>query len=166
MGPSQNTDGDRNAEPPPPHDREARPTPTPPPDGSPPAPEQWQEFTAGRLPGLLDFEVVEIGTGLVRARMPLTPEHLAPNGRLHAATVVALADTACGIGARLALPDGAAGFATVDLTTSYLGTAREGWVHAVATLAHGGRRTQVWDAVVSDDKERTIALFRCTQLIV
>ena len=135
-------------------------------DGSAPDAKAWQEFTAGRLPGLLDFEVVELDVGLVHAKMPVTQAHLAPNGRLHAATVVALADTACGIGARMALPDGATGFATLELNASYLSTASEGWVHTVATLSHGGRRTQVWDAVIHDDRERTIALFRCTQLIV
>jgi acyl-coenzyme A thioesterase PaaI-like protein len=33
-------------------------------------------------------------------------------------------------------------------------------------LAHGGRTTQIWDATVRDTEERTLALFRCTQLIL
>ncbi|WFR74667.1 PaaI family thioesterase [Prescottella defluvii] len=75
------------------------------------------------------------------------------------------ADTACGIGTRLALPAGASGFTTVELKTNYLGTARSGVVTATAVRVHGGRRTQIWDATVCDDEGRTIALFRCTQLV-
>jgi 1,4-dihydroxy-2-naphthoyl-CoA hydrolase len=34
-------------------------------------------------------------------------------------------------------------------------------------MAHGGRTTQVWDAVVTDaDNGKPIALFRCTQMIL
>lgn len=78
---------------------------------------------------------------------------------------MALADTACGIGCRLALPEGAKGFTTTQVTSDYVGTAREGRVRAVASLSHGGRRTQIWDADVTDEAGRKIAIFRCTQLI-
>jgi 1,4-dihydroxy-2-naphthoyl-CoA hydrolase len=90
---------------------------------------------------------------------------LAPNGYLHAGTVVALADTACGYGCMASLPDGATGFTTVELKTNFLGTAREGSLVCVATRLHGGRTTQVWDAIVRDG-EKTLALFRCTQLLL
>ena len=34
-------------------------------------------------------------------------------------------------------------------------------------MAHGGRTTQVWDAVVTDaEGGKPLALFRCTQLIL
>jgi acyl-coenzyme A thioesterase PaaI-like protein len=36
-----------------------------------------------------------------------------------------------------------------------------------ARLVHGGKTTQVWDAVVKDsEKNKLIAIFRCTQLII
>lgn len=140
------------------------PAPRPTPEVA--TPESLTQLVEGRLPGLLGFRVVATGEREVTAELDVRPELLAPNGYLHAATVVALADTACGIGCRLRLPEGARGFTTVQLTTSYTGTAREGTVRAVATLAHGGRRTQVWDAVVSDGAGRPIALFRCTQMIL
>lgn len=134
-----------------------------------PATREPAELTAlgeGRLPGLLGIEITAVADGRISARMPVTEAVLAPNGYLHAASVVALADTACGIGCRLSLPADASGFTTVELKTSHLGTARSGWVRAVAVLVHGGRRTQVWDAEVFDDADRRIALFRCTQLVL
>ena len=128
-----------------------------------------QEFTErgrDRLPGLLGVEIDSIEKGHVRMRLPLRPELLAPNGYLHAATVVALADAACGYGCIASLPDGAEGFTTIELKTNFLATALEGTLGCESRLVHGGRTTQVWDATVTRDDGRTLALFRCTQLLL
>ena len=99
--------------------------------------------------------------------LDIRPELLAPNGYLHAATVVALADTSCGLPTRALLPEGSTGFTTLELKSNHLGTAREGRIDAVATNVHAGRTTQVWDAVVTNaETGRTIALFRCTQSVL
>jgi uncharacterized protein (TIGR00369 family) len=119
-----------------------------------------------RLPGLLGIEIDEIEEGHVRMRLPLRPELLAPNGYLHAGTVVGLADSACGYGCIASLPDGATGFTTVELKTNFLATALEGTLVAESRRVHGGRTTQVWDATVGDENGKTLALFRCTQLLL
>jgi 1,4-dihydroxy-2-naphthoyl-CoA hydrolase len=127
---------------------------------------QLQEAGAEHLPGLLGIEFDGSDDGLVRARLTLRKEHLAPNGYLHAATVVALADTAAGYGCMLNLPEGGTGFTTIELKTNFLRSAREGTITCEARLVHGGRTTQVWDAAVSDPTGRPMALFRCTQLVL
>lgn len=118
------------------------------------------------LPGLLGIEFETLENERVRARLPLRPALFAPNGYVHAGTVVALADTACGYGCMLTLPEGAAGFTTIELKTNFLRSAKEGTIACEARLVHGGRTTQVWDATVSDEEGRTMALFRCTQLLL
>jgi 1,4-dihydroxy-2-naphthoyl-CoA hydrolase len=104
--------------------------------------------------------------GRVVLRLPVRPDLLAPNGYLHAGSVVALADTACGYGCIASLPDGGTGFTTIELKTNFLGTAREGTLECEASRVHGGRTTQVWDATVRDESGKTLALFRCTQLVL
>ena len=126
-----------------------------------------EAISAGRLPELLGFRVLSIGEGRLEAELPIRPELLAPNGYLHAATVIGLADTACGYGCRSHLPPRAEGFTTIELKSNFLGTAREGVIRCVATPAHMGSTTHVWDATVTRaDDGRTIALFRCTQMIL
>jgi 1,4-dihydroxy-2-naphthoyl-CoA hydrolase len=122
--------------------------------------------TAGTLPGLLGVEVAAVEDGRVALRLPVRSDLLAPNGYLHAGTVVALADTACGYGCFASLPEGGTGFTTIELKTNFLGTAREGTLECEATRVHGGRTTQVWDATVRDESGKRLALFRCTQLIL
>jgi len=124
------------------------------------------EAGRGRLPGLIGIEIDEIEEGYVRMHLPLRPELLAPNGYLHAATVVALADSACGYGCIASLPEGATGFTTIELKTNFLATALEGTLRVESRRVHGGRTTQIWDATVSREDGKTLALFRCTQLLL
>jgi 1,4-dihydroxy-2-naphthoyl-CoA hydrolase len=120
-----------------------------------------------RLPGLLGFDVTQSAEGRVEAELRIRPELLAPNGFLHGGTVIALAHSCCGYGAFTTLPDGATGFTTIELKTNFLGTVRDGLIRCVATPAHLGRTTQVWDAVVTaDGKDKPLAQFRCTQLVL
>ena len=128
--------------------------------------EAFKELGRGRLPGLIGIEVDEIEVGHVRMHLPLREELLAPNGYLHAGTVVALADSACGYGCIASLPDGASGFTTIELKTNFLGTALAGTRTCESKRIHGGRTTQVWDAAVKDESGKTLALFRCTQLLL
>lgn len=129
--------------------------------------EEFNERGAERLPGLIGIEVLDIVHGRAHMRLPVRPDLLAPNGYLHAASVVALADTAAGYGCVASLPEGAAGFTTIELKANFLGTLTEGALACDATLVHGGRTTQLWDAVVTDEATgRTVALFRCTQLVL
>lgn len=129
--------------------------------------DQLNARSEGYLPGLLGIEFLTLEPGRLTSRLPLRPELLAPNGYLHAAAVIALADTACGYGTFTDLPDGAHNFTTIELKSNFLGTAREGVIACVATRVHSGRTTQLWDATVTDEASgKTIALFRCTQLIL
>ena len=121
----------------------------------------------GRLPGLVGFRVTLIAEGRLDAELDIRPDLLAPNGYLHAATVVALADTACGYACLAHLPPEASNFTTIELKTNFLGTAREGTIACVARAVHLGRSTHVYDATVTRrDDARAIALFRCTQMIL
>lgn len=129
--------------------------------------DSMNERSEGRLPGLFGIETTEVHTGLLRSRLPLREELMAPNGYLHAATVIALADTSCGYGTFASLPDGAENFATIELKSNFTGTARSGVISCEARLVHGGRTTQLWDATVTDEETgQEICHFRCTQMIL
>ena len=129
--------------------------------------EELNAFAQNTLPGLLGIEYTSFGEGWVEARLAMRDELKAPNGMLHAGAVVTLADTCCGFGCMASLPDGAVGFTTIELKSNHLGTARDGTVLCRADAYHLGRTTQVWDAVVKHaESDKTIALFRCTQMVL
>ena len=128
---------------------------------------RFAERQAGNLPGELGMDIYEVRHGVARGRFAVEKRHMAPNGFLHAASIIALVDTACGYGCLASVPEGAAGFTTIELKANYLGTARDGTVTCEARMVHGGRTTQVWDAEAKHaETGKTIALFRCTQMVL
>ena len=129
--------------------------------------EVFNRRSAGHLPALAGVEILSVSAEAVQSRLAVRREVMAPNGFLHAASVIALADTSCGYGCVAHLPQGAAGFTTIELKANFVGTARDGTVVCRAVPVHLGRTTQVWDAVVSEEVNGArIALFRCTQMVL
>jgi uncharacterized protein (TIGR00369 family) len=121
----------------------------------------------GKLPGHLGIVFTHAEKARIEAEIVVADRHMAPNGYLHAGTVITLADTCAGYGCVVNFPEMATGFTTVELKSNFLGTARDGTILACAKPVHLGRTTQVWDAVVTHkESSKTIALFRCTQMIL
>lgn len=130
-------------------------------------PEHFNTVSSGHLPGHFGIVVQRVGQGELVCEMAVRPELMAPNGFLHAGAVVTLADTSAGYACIAHLPEGAQSFTTLELKSNHLGTTRDGHLRAVARAVHLGRTTQVWDATVSHvETGRTLALFRCTQLVL
>lgn len=129
--------------------------------------EKWNARGAGRLPGHLGIVFTRVSPAEVIGELAVRAVHMAPNGFLHAGSIVTLADTCCGYGCFAGLPAGATGFTTIELKSNHLGTAREGTIVGRATPLHLGKTTQVWDAVVTHrETGKTLAMFRCTQLVL
>lgn len=127
----------------------------------------FNQLGAEHLPGHLGIAITHLEGGDVRAELRIKQALMAPNGFLHAGTVVTLADTCAGYGCVANLPAGATGFTTVELKSNHLGTARDGVIQCLARAIHLGKTTQVWDATVThQDSGKTIALFRCTQMVL
>ena len=128
----------------------------------------FQARQEGTLPGELGLQWDEVAAGRASGRLTVEKKHMAPNGFMHAASVIALVDSACGYACVASLPEGASGFTTIEIKTNYLGTAKVGEaVRCEARLVHGGRMTQVWDAeAVNATTGKTIAVFRCTQMVL
>jgi len=130
-------------------------------------PQTFNGIGAGKLPGHLGIVITEVSAARVSGELPVVESVMAPNGYLHAGTIVTLADTVSGYGCIANLPAGAAGFTTIELKSNHLGTTLDGTIVAVATPLHRGKTTQVWDAVVTHKESgRTLAVFRCTQMIL
>jgi 1,4-dihydroxy-2-naphthoyl-CoA hydrolase len=130
-------------------------------------PEQLNQRSIKHLPAHLGIVITATGPGELSAELAVHQHLMAPNGFLHAGSIVTLADTAAGYGCIANLPEGANGFTTIELKSNHLGTAREGMIECTARAVHLGRTTQVWDAVVTHrETGKTLALFRCTQMIL
>jgi len=88
--------------------------------------EKLRERVQIGLPHLVGLQVIALRENALLMRLPVRAEVLAPNGYLHAASIVALADTCCGFACAAHLPEGAINFTTIELKSNFLGT-RHGW---------------------------------------
>jgi len=118
------------------------------------------------LPGRFGLEVVRIEQGLLHAQLRIADWMRAPNGYLHAASVICLADTGAGYACLAHLPEDAQGFTTIEMKSNFFATTLEGMLRAQCSADHLGRSTQVWSASVLRDDGRMVAAFRCTQMIL
>ncbi len=128
--------------------------------------EKFIERQRGTLPGTYGVRPLSITEGRMTMEMTVAPWMMAPNGFLHAASVILLADTCAGYATVAHLPEGAKGFTTLELKSNFLGTAKEGILSVEAVADHMGRTTQVWSATVTSDQGRKLALFRCSQVVL
>jgi len=132
-----------------------------------PTPEQFNQKGQSYLPGFLGLVITSVDVAEIRAELAVRPELMAPNGFLHAGSIVTLADTAAGYGCMQNLPAGASGFTTIELKSNHVGTVREGVIECVARPVHLGSTTQLWDATVTaKGSSKLLALFRCTQMVL
>ena len=128
--------------------------------------EQFHQRQAGCLPDRYGLRVTALSEGRMDAQLEVQPWMLAPNGFLHAASVILLADTCAGYASLAHLPDGAKNFTTIELKSNFLSTVKEGLIRTECTAEHLGRTTHVWSASVFSQVGRKMALFRCTQMIL
>jgi 1,4-dihydroxy-2-naphthoyl-CoA hydrolase len=129
-------------------------------------PDAFHQKQVGTLPDRYGVRIQHIAQGRLDSEMEVQPWMLAPNGFLHAASVILLADTSAGYATIAHLPEGAKNFTTIELKSNFLGTARDGLLRCEAVGEHLGRTTQVWSATVFNAQGKKMALFRCTQMIL
>lgn len=121
----------------------------------------------GKLPEHLGLIVTEAGDGRVVGQFKVRPDLVSHTGYLLAGVGLTLADLLCAYGVSTVWPEGAKSFTTVEVKCNFVGTALEGDVEITASLVHGGRTTQLWDAeITSVATGRRMALFRATQIII
>ena len=128
--------------------------------------ERANDHSQGTLTDVLGLEYLAISPQKICSRMTITQKHRSPTGYVHAASIIALADTTCGCGTHINLPKGNAGFTTLELKSNFLGTLPAGELYCEAVPEHLGRTSQIWSATVTDGHGKRIALFRCSQIIL
>ena len=129
--------------------------------------EDFNRYGEEYLFGYLGMEFMKVEDDEVIARIVLQQHHFGWNGYLHAGTIFSLADSCAGYGCVRSLPEGAAGFTTIETKTNFLSTVRQGSIQAIAIPLHRGKSTQVWDTSVSSTENgQLLSCYRCTQMVL
>jgi len=114
----------------------------------------------------LDIEIVESTKQRVVARMPVGPKVHQPFGLLHGGASVALAETVASMGGGLNVDQTKERVVGLEINANHLRGKHDGVVTAVATPVHIGRRTQVWEVRITDERDKPVCISRCTLTVV
>jgi 1,4-dihydroxy-2-naphthoyl-CoA hydrolase len=128
--------------------------------------ERLNASAAGTLAESLGIEILEVGEGMVRGRMPVDGRTRQPFGLLHGGASVALAETLGSIGANLCVAPGAGVAVGQEINANHLRAVTQGWVEGVARPLHLGRTSQVWEIRIEDQPGRLSCISRLTIAVV
>ena len=127
----------------------------------------FNEIGKTKFPDFLGIHLEEVEGPSLKASMEIKDFLFAPNGFVHAGSIITLADTLAGYASIANLPENAKSFTTIELKTNFLGAVREGTLVAETKPIHLGRTTHIWNVMVSSKETgKKVALFSCTQLIL
>ena len=114
----------------------------------------------------LDIELTEMTQQRVVATMPVTPKVHQPFGLLHGGASLVLAETVASMAAWLNVDQATERVVGLEINATHLRGKRDGVITAVATPAHIGRRTQVWEVRITDEVGKLVCLSRCTMAVI
>lgn len=126
---------------------------------------QMKSEYAQTLIGTLGIELEEATLQRVVATMPVDHRTLQPFGILHGGASVALAETVASIGAVLNAGEGRTAVG-MEINANHIRSKRDGRVRAVATPAHIGRSSSVWEVKITDEAGKLVCVSRCTLAFV
>ena len=112
----------------------------------------WNRAMGLRFVQVLPEEII--------AELEIDGRHRQPYGLVHGGVYVSMVETVTSVGAALDARTHGASAVGLDNSTSFLHAVREGRLRATARPLSRGRRTQLWEAVITDGGERTVAVGR------
>jgi len=114
----------------------------------------------------LGIEMLEIGDDYIKAKMPVDHRTHQPLGLLHGGASVALAETLGSIAATLTVNTEAQYCVGLEINANHIKSAREGWVFGITKPLHLGRKTQVWEIKITNEKEQLVCISRITMAVM
>jgi len=113
----------------------------------------------------LGMEFLEVTPERIVARLRVTEKLLTTTDTVHGGTLMAFADTVGAAGTVANLAEGQR-TATLESKTNFLAACRSGYIQAVATPIHKGKRTHVWETRITDEAGKLLSITTQTQMIL
>lgn len=114
----------------------------------------------------LDIKIEHVSKEKVILTMIVNEKHLQPFGLMHGGINALLIETATSVGANESLDTTKQVAVGLDIQVSHLKPATKGdLLTIVATPDHIGKTTQVWQAYISNQRQKNISVGRCTLMV-
>jgi 1,4-dihydroxy-2-naphthoyl-CoA hydrolase len=114
----------------------------------------------------LNIEFTGIGKNSVSAKMPVDHRTKQPQGLLHGGASVVLAETLGSVAAYGCIDTTKQYCVGLEINANHLKSAKEGFVSGIATPIHVGKKTQVWEIRITNERQDLICISRITLAII
>jgi 1,4-dihydroxy-2-naphthoyl-CoA hydrolase len=134
---------------------------------TPPTLEGLNATSPDTLAEALGIEYIDFGDDYITGRMPVDKRTVQPMRLLHGGASVALAETLGSVASVLCLDDpNTQTVVGVEINANHLNSVTSGYVFGTVRPIRLGRRIQVWNIEIKDERERMICVSRLTIMVV
>jgi len=127
--------------------------------------EQLNQTGADCMVGHLDIQITRMGDDELEGTMPVDRRTTQPFGLLHGGASVVLAETLGSLAGYLC-SEGQQQVVGLEINANHIRAVREGRVRGVCKAIHVGRRHQVWQIDIFDQKNRLCCTSRLTTAVI
>ena len=128
--------------------------------------EELRNFQHETMGQHLGIEVTDMGPDWLEARMPVDARTVQPDRILHGGASVALAETLGSVGGTMCVDRERFQVVGQEINANHLRPAMSGHVTGRASPIHLGRRSQVWNIEIRDDRGRLVCVSRLTIAVI
>ena len=125
-----------------------------------------EERTGNTMVSTLGIEITDFGEEYLCGKMPVDDRTKQPFGLLHGGASVAFAETLGSMGAGMHVDLENYSVVGIEINSSHLKAMKEGWVYGKAVPIRIGRKIQVWDIDIKDEKDNMVCKSRLTLAVI
>lgn len=128
--------------------------------------EQLNKLSRNTMAERIGIEFTAIGNDFLEAKMPVDERTQQPFGMLHGGASVALAETMGSVAATCCVDVTKQYCVGLDINANHIRSIRSGYVKGITSPLHIGKKTQVWEIRIVNDKEELICISRITMAVL
>lgn len=125
-----------------------------------------EERTGNTMVSTIGIEITDFGEQYLCGKMPVDNRTKQPFGLLHGGASVAFAETLGSMGAGMHVDLENYSVVGIEINSSHLKAMKEGWVYGKAVPIRIGRKIQVWDIDIKDEKDNMVCKSRLTLAVI
>ena len=123
-------------------------------------------FQKNTMTDHLGIEITDFDKCTIAGKMPVNDRTKQPYGLLHGGASAAFAETLGSIGAGMQIDYHKKSVVGIELNVSHLQSISNGWVYGKAEAVRVGKKIQVWNIDIYDDKNTLICKSRLTLAVI
>ena len=124
------------------------------------------ESVQNTMTSAIGIEITDVGDDYICGKMPVDTRTIQPFGMLHGGASVSLAETLGSIGGGIKVYSKNETVVGIEINANHLKSIRAGWVYGTAVPIRIGKKIQVWEIKIANEKEELVCVSRLTLAVI